>query len=557
MNVVTTSDGAVAAGSPPVPVPVVVQRKCACGGTPGADGECAECRAKRLQRHGVGAAPPVVPPGVTRVLRSPGRPLDTATRAYMEPRFGHDFSRVRVHVDGAADASARALNADAYTVGESIAFADGRFEPGSASGRALLAHELAHVLQQQRSAAAGGAAFATTVDPDPALEAEAEAVSRRVAAGRPAAATARATGDLLQRSPAGHITEVRVNQTTPEKVTATWSDGHVDSDECSSGKGHCCFDGATGVAEGGVCSAARSTDIGNNCTPVGTFKVTARVPKTSGGIEFWTQFHDGKSVALHDYDPLVDGTPLSHGCVRLHRDFAKTIFDGAQVGVTRVVVENLARPRCDNGDLVAEWEGDVRDAGKKPPDGTQINPDTKKLFTRAEIASEKRHIKETRDELRSAFGVDEAGLDKKLAGVTTSKDVRALIPRCVPALTVEEKGLPAAEKAGTAGDAAKTGAALDQALRRARDERAAAAAVKAAAASLAAAAAATAEDFAVEDDATHWTRLALSSVIRQYNPRWAKSADEVRRLQEELLSLLTTASSAATPAPAATHGSKQ
>ena len=340
---------------------------------------------------------------------------------------------------------------------------------------------------------------------------------------------------MLQRKPAGHITEVRVNQTTQEKVTATWSDGHVDSDECSTGKGHCCFDATTGVAEGGACSASRSNEIGNNCTPVGTFSVTAKIPKTSAGIEFWTQFHDGKSVALHDYDPFVDGTPLSHGCVRLHRDFAKTIFDGARVGVTRVVVENLARPSCNHADLVTEWEGDVRDAGKKPPDGTQINPDTKKLFTRAEIASEKRHINETREELRSAFGVDDAGLDKQLASVVTSKDVQALIPRCVPAQTVEEKGLPAAEKAGQAGDAAKTGAALEQALRRARDTRAAAAAVKAAAASLAAAAAAKAEDFTVEDDVTHWTRIALSSVIRRYNPTWAKNADEVRRLQEELL----------------------
>jgi hypothetical protein len=144
------------------------------------DGECAECRAKRLQRRGAGAAPVAVPPSVNRVLQSPGRPLDTATRAYMEPRFGHDFSRVRIHADAGAAASARALNADAYTVGESIAFAGGRFEPGSTSGRALLAHELAHVVQQS-GAAVGGAAPA--VDPDPRLEAEAEAVSRRVAAG--------------------------------------------------------------------------------------------------------------------------------------------------------------------------------------------------------------------------------------------------------------------------------------------------------------------------------------------------------------------------------------
>src|SRR5204862_765038 len=116
-------------------------------------------------------------------------------------------------------------------------------------------------------------------------------------------------GRALQRKPAGHITEVRVNQTTRERVFAKWSDGHTDDDECSTGKGHCCFDDQSAAAEGGVCSAARSTQTGNNCTPVGTFTVTAKVPKTSSGIEFWTQFHDAKSVALHDYDPRVDGTP--------------------------------------------------------------------------------------------------------------------------------------------------------------------------------------------------------------------------------------------------------
>jgi hypothetical protein len=80
-----------------LPVPSgLLQRKCACGGTPGVDGECAECRAKRLgsQRQVNDQA---MPPIVHEVLRSPGQPLDASTRAFMEPRFGHDFSQVRVH----------------------------------------------------------------------------------------------------------------------------------------------------------------------------------------------------------------------------------------------------------------------------------------------------------------------------------------------------------------------------------------------------------------------------------------------------------------------------
>src|SRR2546422_7605840 len=84
---------------------IMLQRKCACGGTAESAGECAEWKVKReaaLQRSvGNQVAPPAarsVPPIVYDVLSSPGQPLDAGTRAFMEPRFGHDFSHVRVHV---------------------------------------------------------------------------------------------------------------------------------------------------------------------------------------------------------------------------------------------------------------------------------------------------------------------------------------------------------------------------------------------------------------------------------------------------------------------------
>lgn len=84
-----------------------------------------------------------------------GQPLAPADRDFFEARLGRDFSRVRVHTGDAASASARALAAKAYTSGEDIVFAAGRFEPGSAEGRSLLAHELAHVAQQQRAGTDG------------------------------------------------------------------------------------------------------------------------------------------------------------------------------------------------------------------------------------------------------------------------------------------------------------------------------------------------------------------------------------------------------------------
>src|SRR5829696_1558346 len=127
----------------------LLQRKCACGGAPGPSGECAECRTKRLiQRRATRTVPSTVPPIVHDVLRSPGQPLDAATRSYMEPRFGRDFGQVRVHADAKAEDSARAVDALAYTAGRDIVFASGEYTPETAKGRRLLAHELAHIVQQ-------------------------------------------------------------------------------------------------------------------------------------------------------------------------------------------------------------------------------------------------------------------------------------------------------------------------------------------------------------------------------------------------------------------------
>ena len=87
-------------------------------------------------------------PAAASVLSSPGQPLDGSTRAFMEPRFGRNFAAIVVHADPAAGESARAVGALAYATGNHIVFAPGRYAPGSAEGRRLLAHELAHTVQQ-------------------------------------------------------------------------------------------------------------------------------------------------------------------------------------------------------------------------------------------------------------------------------------------------------------------------------------------------------------------------------------------------------------------------
>jgi hypothetical protein len=132
-----------------------LQRACACGGT------CDDCKKKHPDDNHVRvqmkAAGPVnaggieAPPIVHEVLRSPGQPLDAATRAFMEPRFGHDFSGVRVHTDARAAESAKVVQAKAYTAGQNVVFGAGAFAPGSEEGQRLLGHELAHVVQSHHS----------------------------------------------------------------------------------------------------------------------------------------------------------------------------------------------------------------------------------------------------------------------------------------------------------------------------------------------------------------------------------------------------------------------
>jgi Domain of unknown function (DUF4157) len=91
------------------------------------------------------------PESVTQVLSKTGRPLDASVQKDMGQRFGHDFSRVRIHTDASAEKSARQINANAYTSGNSIVFGSGQFTPNTQPGKRLLAHELTHVVQQSGS----------------------------------------------------------------------------------------------------------------------------------------------------------------------------------------------------------------------------------------------------------------------------------------------------------------------------------------------------------------------------------------------------------------------
>jgi hypothetical protein len=192
----------------------VLQRKCDCGQHTIAGGGCGECTKEgSLQSYARNSefgsrSSEGVPPIVHEVLNSPGQPLDATTRAFFEPRFGHDFSRVPtnagtapaiparlaigaphdqfeqeadaladlvtrtsalpnaspydfsnvlIHTDERAAESARQINAQAFTVGNHIVFDRGEYAPHTATGQRLLAHELAHVVQQTGQTAIGNA----------------------------------------------------------------------------------------------------------------------------------------------------------------------------------------------------------------------------------------------------------------------------------------------------------------------------------------------------------------------------------------------------------------
>jgi len=136
---------------------------------------CTGCQQKledsnRLQAKVSPGHTPAITPNVASGIQSMkggGRPLTESTRSYFEPRFGHDFSQVRIHVDSRAAGVASSIGARAFTLGQDVAFGEGQYQPDSKEGRRLIAHELAHTIQQAKgSAAASGAASLSNVDSD-------------------------------------------------------------------------------------------------------------------------------------------------------------------------------------------------------------------------------------------------------------------------------------------------------------------------------------------------------------------------------------------------------
>lgn len=165
----------------------MLQRQSAYGQHTAVGGECEACKIKSegtLQRAAINSElMPEVPPIIHEVLRSSGQPLDSATRAFMEPRFGRDFSGVRVHTNTSAATSARAVNARAYAVAQDVVFGEGHYAPHTSAGRYLLGHELAHVVQQQASSNGRDLHPITVGGEHDSAETEADSVAQRLTQG--------------------------------------------------------------------------------------------------------------------------------------------------------------------------------------------------------------------------------------------------------------------------------------------------------------------------------------------------------------------------------------
>lgn len=128
---------------------------------------------------------------VLDVVSGGGRPLEPDVRTDMESRLGHDFGDVRIHDDSAAQSSAAAVQAHAYTVGSNVVFQRDAYNPTSTAGRTTLAHELTHVVQQRSGPVDGNATGGgiRVSDPSDRFEREAAATAERAVAA-PAGMTA-------------------------------------------------------------------------------------------------------------------------------------------------------------------------------------------------------------------------------------------------------------------------------------------------------------------------------------------------------------------------------
>jgi hypothetical protein len=248
------------------------------------------------------------------VLRAPGQPLDAGTRAFFEPRFAQDFSRVRVHTDAKAAESARSVNALAYTVGRDVVFGAGQYAPQTSEGQRVLAHELTHVAQQRRAEhSPGNLSFGPA---DDAFEQVADQEAQ-LAGGTHTNLSALTAPATLQRQPAAPQDDSKkkaagektvVTQPPPQKIPApqVQSAKKDDATKTSAAKPTAADKEKKGV-EGGVSVGAETetkSEEGKTTTEVaGKYKLEVTIPITDklqvGPLSFFKEVGLEGSAGLH------------------------------------------------------------------------------------------------------------------------------------------------------------------------------------------------------------------------------------------------------------------
>jgi len=243
-------------------------------------------------------------------LREGGVPLAAHDRQFFEPRFGVDFSRVRVHTDARAASAADAIGAHAFTSGSHVAFASGQFSPATAAGRTLIAHELAHVVQQ--SARPGTIAVARQ-------KAKANAKGKTKQGETP-----------CPRKPPGAAAIIALDVDVGSgTMRMTWSR--------AKGKGTIEISRPVTIGAG-VCGTncndtGQSTAPGSRCTPKDDFTIGPKTPKMTHHPDAkWVSWLDiGRGIAIHFW-PSRPSHPASNGCVRSDMTAALQVYCYAAAG---------------------------------------------------------------------------------------------------------------------------------------------------------------------------------------------------------------------------------
>ena len=523
-NVMRMPEGEIVAPKAKAPVPVavreddeeeksLVQRTC---------DKCEEESEEMVQREsGTHAATPKVTNSVAadiHAMNGGGSPLPATTRAFFEPRFGADFSDVRVHTDSRAAETAGSIQASAFTVGQHIAFGEGRYEPHSHAGRELLAHELTHVVQQN------GSQVQRSID---------SPVAQRISHARPALMRRwdpPNTGDCPTQTDTW-LEKVVVDQEKAQSVTLYWSNGQIESSICSTGKGQCCVDTPEGVAA----SVAESKRSGSNCTPIteGSGLPIVDRRRTHNGWQFWNTFHAARAIALHQHH-TVTGTPLSHGCVRLPLETAQKIFCGERQNRTMVEVRGYARPDCDEPEVQNEWQSDFRSAGRvtdgEPPDQQRIieqNRRSARTMLRRAYGRELTDA-EIQQGAQGQLQIPRCGTQRALPNV---EEYRAL-PETGAAANVPTDALAILNRSGFS----HVGVALARDLAAARNVAAARRAVQSHGHDLWTRATARAQGTTAntDDRPLYWARLQLTRTLRQWDPRFTLTNAQRDALMQDL-----------------------